>query len=532
MKCSQSWRVAFEASASLKVLRVFLSRNETNPAERCRIANAQLLATRPPSLLCDWQTDLGQKLSLHVALPLCLVDQSAPVSVLVRTDHLELKLKLLSVNETLLTLLKDNVAVKHLESNGPLCLESDARLLASEEAVVVRCKSCSASLMRTPLRKFLELPSVDWQELSDNWYGGCCCEDKARSRSSVLRCGGSLIPPAGTCLVGPSFCVVDGSDALGDVALKGLSQFREQSLGSEEVTHGPTSDSGSGCNTIHPQADQPWHGDAGLDEKDVASCDEVSYSDDRDDDVRHSHHCLATNLWADPPQHPAWKGREALGKAMAVQPLPGKCGWTRFLCHSCSSLVGEVSELQQHGNPVHELRFLKYHISTDKDVGSRGDLFRRHTVQRVVANQILSRVEGDATYRFIVRDRHARTPLLQLVVLNQEQWICVQTEDLHPEMVGGDNEKRMGGNCFVGHGWDTAPDHLQPVIKIRFRDCSSLTGNDIKTVEDWARLQQAEDMYLWGEDAIGLIETLNQTSAHFPRSCQCFEQFVVSYMEK
>uniref|UniRef100_A0A453N6K3 Uncharacterized protein n=1 Tax=Aegilops tauschii subsp. strangulata TaxID=200361 RepID=A0A453N6K3_AEGTS len=36
------------------------------------------------------------------------------------------------------------------------------------------CKACSARLTKQPLRDVVEMPSLNWEDVADNWFGGCC----------------------------------------------------------------------------------------------------------------------------------------------------------------------------------------------------------------------------------------------------------------------------------------------------------------------------------------------------------------------
>ncbi|XP_061953518.1 uncharacterized protein LOC133675962 isoform X3 [Populus nigra] len=66
-------------------------------------------------------------------------------------------------------------------------MDSDLKSLSSMEGVHFYCRSCSNRLTRSPLKQFVEMPSVNWPEMADNWFGGCCCSFGGASEKLVNR---------------------------------------------------------------------------------------------------------------------------------------------------------------------------------------------------------------------------------------------------------------------------------------------------------------------------------------------------------
>ncbi|KAM0837289.1 hypothetical protein ACQ4PT_061766 [Festuca glaucescens] len=164
----RQWRYTWETLAHLPLLRLYLS----HPA---------LSAAAPVSGLCaDLRLDASLLLlsfslsgagtvSLRVPVPRVLVDPSAPPECRAAGDHLEVRLTLvLPVDHPVVA-----AAFPGADPPAPLSLRDDLKSLSSGD-VHLYCKTCSARLTKQPLRNIVEMPSLDWEDVADNWFGGCC----------------------------------------------------------------------------------------------------------------------------------------------------------------------------------------------------------------------------------------------------------------------------------------------------------------------------------------------------------------------
>jgi hypothetical protein len=63
----------------------------------------------------------------------------------------------------------------------------------------------------------MELPSADWRELADHWYGNCCCASFGMKTESLIALfQQSLTLSEGTCLVASTTCIVHHNDIVED----------------------------------------------------------------------------------------------------------------------------------------------------------------------------------------------------------------------------------------------------------------------------------------------------------------------------
>lgn len=64
-------------------------------------------------------------------------------------------------------------------------------------------------------RNFVEMPSVNWQEAADNWFGGCCCSFGGVSDKLVAMYAKSYICVEGMCLLTNSTITLCKDDLVG-----------------------------------------------------------------------------------------------------------------------------------------------------------------------------------------------------------------------------------------------------------------------------------------------------------------------------
>lgn len=70
-------------------------------------------------------------------------------------------------------------------------------------------------LTPSPYRSFLEMPSVDWREVADNWFGACCCSFGRISEKLVSEYVNSYICADGACLLDDASVIIFKDDLEG-----------------------------------------------------------------------------------------------------------------------------------------------------------------------------------------------------------------------------------------------------------------------------------------------------------------------------
>ncbi|KAG0531571.1 hypothetical protein BDA96_04G034000 [Sorghum bicolor] len=170
----RQWRYTWEALAHLPLLRLYLF---PRPALSSPFPSDLRADLRLQGSLLHLSFSLpgdGAAVALRVPVPRVLVDPSAPVECRAAAagDHLELRLALvLPVDHPVVAAAFPPPA--GAEPPACLALRDDLKSLSTGD-VHLYCKNCSSRLTKQPLRKIMEMPSVDWEDVADNWFGGCC----------------------------------------------------------------------------------------------------------------------------------------------------------------------------------------------------------------------------------------------------------------------------------------------------------------------------------------------------------------------
>ncbi|KAI9071826.1 hypothetical protein K1719_046200 [Acacia pycnantha] len=190
-KHSRKWRYTWEAQSHIPTLRLLLFAKNANPSSQCLNLKVQLLPSQ--SLVAVSWFEPAQ-VSLRVPIPRVLVDFESPVSFRALDDHIEVKLLLLlPVDHPILSSfdsvmnLSDDPVNALPDVSKPLVMGSDVKDLSSGAAIHFYCRSCSFKLTRNPLRRFVEMPSVNWREVADNWFGASCCSFGGISEKLVIK---------------------------------------------------------------------------------------------------------------------------------------------------------------------------------------------------------------------------------------------------------------------------------------------------------------------------------------------------------
>ncbi|XP_072978648.1 uncharacterized protein [Typha angustifolia] len=206
----RQWRFTWEILAHIPTLRLYLFHPEIDPSAQCFDLHASLRFEE--SLLLVSFVHGEAEVRLRVPVPRVLIDPSCLIGCCAKVDHIEMKLALvLPVDHPLVA---EFCAAHGSEQLLPLSLGDDIKNLSSG-GVHFYCKTCSTKLTKQPLRHIVEMPSVDWQEVADNWFGNCCCSFGGISEKLVSRYINNYNCSQGTCLLDVASVIVCKDDLEG-----------------------------------------------------------------------------------------------------------------------------------------------------------------------------------------------------------------------------------------------------------------------------------------------------------------------------
>lgn len=222
----RKWRFTWEAQSHIPTLKLFLFNPNTKPSILCKNLKVELVLEQSV-LRVSWsesESESESEVLLGVPLPRVLIDAESPVQFRALDDHVEVKLVLLlPVDHPIVANFDSVLSLSEDESNRGntlsddhrvLSMDSDLQSLSSMGGVRFYCRSCSTRLTRS-LRFFAELPSTDWREVADNWFGACCCSFGGISEKLVTSYANSYTSAAGMCLLSTTLVVLYKDDLVG-----------------------------------------------------------------------------------------------------------------------------------------------------------------------------------------------------------------------------------------------------------------------------------------------------------------------------
>ena len=193
----------------------------------------------------------------------------------------------------------------------------------------------------------MELPSADWRDVADNWFGAGCCSFGGISEKLVQEYTKSYSCPQSTCLLdGPSVTISKDD-------LEGY-EFGHASLNDTmDVTHEDITAENSDTSHV-PCLDQIFL-------KEPFHC-----CDDARNYLNHSHNSSSSY-------------NVALGSGFLVKScnLPNKVKWVEVSCKECSSLLGSYPVTEGENDPIDGgIRLFKCYVSTSVDYNGFDNVFR------------------------------------------------------------------------------------------------------------------------------------------------------------
>ncbi|KAE8010543.1 hypothetical protein FH972_006908 [Carpinus fangiana] len=403
------------------------------------------------------------------------------------------------------------------------------------------------------------MPSVDWREVADNWFGTCCCSFGGISEKLVTGYAKSYTCAEGICQLSfttltlckddlvewksrdqvgcqpsDSGADINGDNGFGEASLDSRSQcggvitcddpseetqasdrekfmhFKNENIAGKfrcGVNEEETNDDASSC--LLPESDLP---------KNVPSapgcCDHEKSHVLNHIDEDHTHHVSETK---ETKANQKCLLNGFLGNVFMVRSFNRSVDveWIEYVCPQCSSLLGAYPYGNGYAPVDSGVRLFKCYISTCMPVGGSGDLFRAYTLERMFTNQLLESAKDESSYRTVVKDVKTKSPLLQIVLLNPNSWSCA-------------------GYCVDAES-DTGPVssmYLHPVIKVLFSDCSNSTESQSRMIEEWETKNLADEVFMLTRQLKELIKSLVSRKDLLPASYSCLQGLSLSSMRR
>ncbi|XP_006648283.1 uncharacterized protein LOC102720491 [Oryza brachyantha] len=572
--CRRQWRYTWEALVHLPLLRLYLFRP------------AVTAAAPPTGLRADLRLDdallllsfslAGEPVALRVPVPRVLVDPSAPPECRAAGDHVEVRLALV--------LPVDHPVVAAAfppplgaEPVAPLSLRNDIKNLSSGD-VHLYCRACSARLTKRPLRNIVEMPSLNWEDVADNWFGGCCTSFGGASEKLVSQYINAYGRLEGTSLLNATSISIEkdylekdlvsglvspvpsndyvalqeatsGVHVINDHTMEKMEfndseekTYHEKKIASSHVQSPVVPEENHDSNT-EKDGDTLWTDQSGITEVNSEESKNNSCVKDMDHPTKETDLLLVDpcNFCCDggnsrkskdnPSNMPSgnlemqtklnqrdYKLTKsiALGCSFIVKAsnLLNDIDWLELPCAHCSSPIGSYPSQCSHAPADGRVRLFKCYTSSDLHVRGPHDVFRKHTLERLFVHLLLEVAEDEISFRTLVRDLKTKRPILQIVLLSSKAWL-------------------FSGYCYENdfdgsHG----AAHLQPAVKILYSNCSSALEEDLRIVEEWSSKYRAEELYMMRRQIDELIGSLSSARDKFPFSCSSLEGMHLSSLER
>ncbi|MED6182010.1 hypothetical protein PIB30_024799 [Stylosanthes scabra] len=546
---AQKWRFTWEAQSHTPTLRLVLFTTDAtfNPSLQCHNLSVKLIS--PISVLSvAWSdTDGAVPSLLSVPVPRVLVDGESPVIFRALNDHIEAKLcLLLPVNHPIHSCLPDDPQSLLPGASGPLNMQSDVESLSSRGEVDFYCRRCSFQLNRYPLRNFVEMPSANWREVADNWFGACCCSFGGISEKLVVRYANSYACSQGICLLSYTSVTLCKDDLLECTFPEVCEQKRCSSVADNladeivckaRITSGLTQESTATCShTGQGICSFNENSRFGLNENEKLSVNlrqEASMNKPDNCDFSNSHPdsngaedvAITPNCCVHKTSFLGDEDTEILGNKRSFlngfledvfmarsSNLSKDIDWHEFKCPQCTSLLGVYPCCEGLAPVDGGVRLFKCCISTCVPIGGPGDLFSNYTLEKMFANQLVEFASDESSFRFVIRELNTKYPGLQIVLLNPDTWSCF-------------------GSC-TGTGDEIPKLQLQPIIKVLFSDCINGEETQLRMIEEWATKNSAENIFMLNQQVEELVRLLMSAKDKYPPSCGSLQRLILSSLQR
>ncbi|KAJ0230553.1 hypothetical protein HA466_0306600 [Hirschfeldia incana] len=498
----RKWRYTWEAQSHSPNLRLFLFDSETNPKNHCKSLNVSTLLEKS-QLLVTWIGSEAEgsedDVSLLVPVPRVLLDAESAVKFRALDDHIEVRLALLlPVDHPLVSGLVNEDRVK----SAPLVMDCDVKALALMGGVHLHCRKCSVRLTKRALFEFSEMPSVNWRESADNWFGTCCCSFGGISEKMVVKYTDSYACSSGLCLLSATTVLLSEDDLIECVLSDKIGMGRGCDLGGVEL--------GSGRGEV--DTDSYENGGEVDDSIDKASSVPECCGHDSKDKASSIPECCGHDSFGSSESFQLDQ-RLTLDKKFLLDGfledvfmakasnVSKNVEWVELACPECSSPLGAYpSGSGSNGKPIDGgVRLYKCYISTSSAKGESSDVFRKYTLERMFTNQLVECAKEELSFHVLVKDLTTKSPLFQIIILNPNSW----------SLTGLCSSEEEAGFTL----------ELSPIVKVLFSDCKS---SPVKKVD--------EEVYISKGQGEELMELLTNASKFLPSSCAYLQGSIVSSM--
>lgn len=488
-KTERKWRYTWEAQSHSPNLRLFLFDSETNPKSHCKSLNVSVLPEKS-QLLVTWIgcSEAEDGVSLRVPVPRVLLDAESPVKFKALDDHIEVRLVLLlPVDHPLVS----GLVTEDREKSAPLVMNCDVKTLTLMGGVHLHCRKCSVRLTKRVLFEFSEMPSVNWRESADNWFGTCCCSFGGISEKMVVKYTNSYACSSGLCLLSAATVLLSEDDLVECVLSDKIGTGPGCDLGGVEL--------GSRRSEVDTESLHENGGEVDDDSRDKASsvpeCCVHDSSGSSESFQLDQKLTLDKKLLLD-----GFLEDVFMAKASNVSK---NVEWIELACPECSSPLGAYpSGSGSNDKPIDGgVRLFKCYVSTSSATGESSDVFRKYTLERMFTNQLVECAKEELSFHVLVKDLTTKSPLFQIIILNPNSW------SLTGLLCSSEDE---GGSTL----------ELSPIVKVLFSsDCKSSL---VKKVD--------EEVYILKGQGEELIELLTNASKFLPSSCAYLQGSLVSSM--
>ncbi|KAI5418456.1 hypothetical protein KIW84_042912 [Lathyrus oleraceus] len=439
---------------------------------------------------------------------------------------------------------------------------SDVDKLSSAGEVEFVCRSCRYHLTNKPIRNFVEMPSANWREVADNWFGACCCSFGGISEKLVTRYVNSHTCAQEMCLLSSTsvtFCkddLVESDFPERCGQLHGCGYVADD-FGIDVVSEGignfgfnveRTSTCSDACEVNcafdeNARVGHPGNGKVSLNFNEVAKnepdcsdfariCLDLSDTEHTSSISSCCTHITSTLGDEDGEHHLSSNARkietvEIVGNQKSFlngfledvfmarsSNLSKNIDWHEFTCPQCTTLLGAYPCCEGCAPVDGGIRLFKCYISTCLPVLGSGDIFSKYTMDKMFANRLVECANDESTFRFVVRDLKTKSPVLQIILLNLNTWSC-------------------SGYCFSAEDKDPDPKlQLRPVIKVLFSDSEAATESQSRVIEEWAAKNSAEDIFMLTYQIQDVVNSLMSAKDIYPPSCASLPGLTLSYVQR
>ncbi|XP_043708645.1 uncharacterized protein LOC122657913 [Telopea speciosissima] len=460
-------------------------------------------------------------------------------------------------------------------------MDSDLKSLSSSEGVHFYCRSCSVQLTRKPLTSFVEMPSTDWREVADNWFGACCCSFGGVSEKMVTEYVSSYSCTVGTCLVDVASIMVCKSDLMGyvfpdhsngsraqesELGLDGGKDFPETVIGDDIIfsqglfVGSQTERASDVCEILSSMTLKEECLDANLEldvakkgndvgstfvtsssisnysdnvksESEFSAKDQIDYCTDKPNYLSHDQECCLHSISvtsSNAEYQQAIKSSDLMGNQKLL--LNGFLG-NGFMMRS-SNLSKDVKWIEFQCIRCSCVLGAYPYVSDDDlplDGGIR--LFKCYIStglpvggsSNIFRNNSFKRMFAYQLVESATNELSFRTVVRDLKTKTPALRIVLLNPDAW---------------CYTGYCVETMGSigpaskvELQPVIKVLFSSCIDSTEAQTRIIEEWVAKNQADEVYMFTHQLKEVIKSMNSGQESFPFSCSLLQDFSLSFIE-